>query len=248
MASDALARDLVGHIGPREGDRFLEIGPGRGRLTRALLERPVSVVAVEVDPECCARLQELERNERLEIIHGDILDSDSRIPWDRAPLRAVGNLPYNVSGPILRWTAERRAMLQDAHYMLQLEVAERIAATPGGRRYGYLSVLLQACFSVRLLVRLSPGAFRPTPRVDSAFVRLAPLADESQTSSADSWLPVAEAAFAHRRKTLANALALGGWDRRHVEAACGRAGIDPRDRAERLTAADFARLAAELRD
>lgn len=247
LASDAVARDLVGLIAPVRGERFLEIGPGRGRLTHALLEHPISIVAVEVDPECCASLERSAAGQRLQVIHADVLEADDRIPWDRAPFRIVGNLPYNVSSPILRWTAERRGRLTDAHYMLQLEVAERLAAVTGTRDYGYLSVLVQARFRVEILLRLSPGAFRPPPRVDSAFVRLLPRPPRGAAADPESWLPVAAAAFGHRRKTLVNALALGGWDKEGAIAACAAVGVDPQSRAERLTPADFARLAAALR-
>lgn len=245
LASDSLARGLVAGIRPRSGDRFLEIGPGRGKLTRALLEHPVRILAVEIDPACCERLEPLvaESEGRLRVENLDVLEADDRIPWEEGPFRLVGNLPYNVSSPVLRWTVERFDQVVDAHYMLQREVAERVATDPGGRTYGYLSVMVQAGFEVDLLERLSPGAFRPQPKVESAFVRLRP---RDEAPGDRGWLAVARAAFAHRRKKLSNALALGGWSSDQIASACAASGVDPDDRAERLAPEDYRRLAAAL--
>ena len=245
LASDELAAALVRLVAPQSGDLFVEIGPGRGRLTRALLEHPVRVVAVEVDPDCCAALRPLEADGRLRVIQADILQADTSLPWSSGPLRLVGNLPYNVGGAILRWTSRRAADLVDAHYMLQEEVAERVVADPGSRTYGLLSVAMQASFRPQIVKRLSPGAFRPPPAVRSAFLQLERRQAEGEAVP-DTWLPVAEAAFAHRRKTLANALALARWDASEVRIACSRAGVDGDLRAEALGVDDYQRLAAAL--
>lgn len=247
LASQELARDLIGLVGPAAGESFLEIGPGRGRLTAALLEHPVHVVAVEVDAACCELLAALPAGaDRLRVIHADILDADEQIPWEAGPFRAVGNLPYYVSSPILRWTARQGERLVDAHYTVQLEVAERVVAPAGSRAYGLLSVLVQSAFEAHLLRRLPPGAFRPPPRVESAFLRLQPRSAADRPPDPAGWIFVAEAAFAHRRKKLANALALAGFAAERVAGACRKAGVDPGARAERLSPEDFARLGAAL--
>ena len=204
------------------------------------------MVAVEIDPECCRRLEALPAAPgRLQVVHGDILASHGLLPWQRAPLRLVGNLPYYLSSPILRWTlAQGGERVADAHYMLQREVAERLAAGPGSRRYGLLSVLARAAAEVEILRRLAPGAFRPPPEVESAFVRLRPRADARPLQGAE--LRPIEVAFAHRRKTLARALRYGGWHAHQIAQACSVAGVDPGERAERLDVAAWRRLAAAL--
>lgn len=246
LASDALATDLVDLVDLRADDAVLEIGPGTGRMTRALLASGARVVAVEVDPECCVRLGGLVGVGELEVIGADVLAADDAIPWERGPFRVVGNLPYNVSSPILRWTVAHRESVRDAHYMLQAEVAERVEAGPGSRTYGLLSVLVQAAYEPRILQRLPPGAFRPPPRVDSAFLRLVPRDCAALPADLARWIPAAEAAFTHRRKTIRNALRLGGFPTEAVDSALDRVGIDPRARAEQLDVETFASLGREL--
>lgn len=245
LASDELAEALVALVQPLPEDHFIEIGPGRGRLTEALLRYPVRITAVEIDPECHDHLLSLGYGKRLMVMNVDILAADPMLPWDDGRIRLIGNLPYEISSPVLRWTARRRSNLIDAHYMLQAEVAERIAASPGCRAYGLLSVLMQWEFSVHILKRLSPGAFRPEPRVRSAFIRLTPHA-ESATGRSAHQVAVLQAAFGHRRKMLASALAMGGWRREVAEQACAKADLDPRARAENLSPQDFLRLGAAL--
>lgn len=243
LANDALAAKLVRLVDPVAGDTFLEIGPGRGRLTAALLRREVRVVAVEVDPECCAALERLG-SDRLRVVEADVLEIDLA-DLVESPTRVVGNLPYYISSPILGWSCAHRELVRDAHYMLPAEVAERVAAEPGGRVYGALSVRLQWDFDVELLLRLPPGAFRPPPTIDSAFVALRPRPGPGSPLD-DERLQLVHDAFAHRRKTLPNALAGRGWDKDRVRDACRRAGISPGVRAEALGPRDFDRLAAAL--
>jgi len=244
LASERLAHDLVALIEVREGDHAIEIGPGTGLLTIALLDRGVHVTAIEVDPRCADELEARLGDRQLEVIRADIRKIDAeRLPWQRGPVHLVGNLPYNLSGPILRWTAAHRDRIKDAHFMLQQEVADRITASAGSRVYGALSVQMQWQFDVDILKRLSPGAFRPPPKVRSAFLRMRPLAAEAQPPGANR---LVRAGFAQRRKTLQGALAAAGWPKDSVGAALAKLGIRADARAEMLSPADWTALAQQL--
>lgn len=247
LASDRLADELVGLIDPKPEELFLEIGPGRGRLTRALLRHPVRVVAVEVDPRCGDELEAIGED-RLELIRADILRADELIPWQRGRLRVVGNLPYNVSSPILRWTVEHREDIVDAHYMLQEEVAERAAAGVGEAAYGWISVVLAWSFDVTIAMRLSPGAFRPPPKVRSAFVRLRPRPDAPPRADVELAAELASAAFAHRRKKWGRSLVLSGWDRETVGELARAAGVSADLRAEAIAPDRYLAMARALHD
>jgi 16S rRNA (adenine1518-N6/adenine1519-N6)-dimethyltransferase len=216
-----LAR-LVEAIAPAPGDFIVEIGPGEGALTRLLA--PATVEAIEIDRDLAARLQ--GQFPALKVHCLDALEFDfAQFP---AGMRIVGNLPYNVSTPLLFHLARFAPQVRDMHFMLQLEVVERMVAKPSTPAYGRLSVSLQARFQMKKLFNVAPGAFRPPPKVDSAVVRLAPL---------DWQLPIDEdllrKAFSARRKTLRNALP--GID---FEAL----GIDGGLRPENLSPEDYARL------
>lgn len=244
LASKRLADDLVALIDLREGDQTIEIGPGTGLLTAALLDRGVQVTAIEIDRQCADRLEAELRGSALEVIRADILEIDAeQLPWKRGPVHVVGNLPYNLSGPILRWAAANRGRIKDVHFMLQQEVADRITASEGSRVYGALSVQMQWQFEVDILKRLSPGAFRPPPKVRSAFLRMRPLEESVQPAGANRLL---RAGFAQRRKTLQRALAAAGWEKEHVGAALVRLGIRPDARAEMLSPAEWTALASRL--
>jgi 16S rRNA (adenine1518-N6/adenine1519-N6)-dimethyltransferase len=215
-----LAR-IVDAVDPRPDDFIVEIGPGEGALTRPLLERVKSLHAVEIDRDLAARLppEVVVRNE-------DALEVDfSAFP---AGTRVVGNLPYNISTPLLFHLARHAARLRDMHFMLQLEVVERMVAAPSTPAYGRLSVALQARFHLRKLFNVSAGAFRPPPRVESAVVRMEPLAEPLRVDE-----NLLRKAFSARRKTLRNALP--GID-------FAALGIDPGLRPENLAPEDYARL------
>ena len=237
-------------IGP--ADAVVEIGPGRGALTVALAERAAHVLAVEVDRDLAAAL-DARGLPRLQVITGDYLlqDWDALMAgWRRpapGPVRVVGNLPYNISSPILfrlLEVAERHPDLRDATLMLQEEVADRLAARPGTREYGVLSLLTALRADVQPLFPLPPGAFRPAPAVRSALVRLVfrPLPDGVTRPAAISRL--VRTAFTQRRKTLGNALkALGVADGVAAAAVLRAAGIDPARRPETLQLVEFSALA-----
>jgi 16S rRNA (adenine1518-N6/adenine1519-N6)-dimethyltransferase len=243
-----VARAIVDLVAPTAVDLVVEIGPGEGALTAELARRAGRVVALEVDPALVARL--LAR-----FPHVEVLQHDART-WDYGALvrpaggrvLVVGNLPYSVGKPILTALVAARTAIDEMALMLQREVAERVAAPPGSRIYGSLSVLTQLYCDVRLALRVPPGAFRPAPQVESAVIHLrvlpeprVPVTDERRFHA------IVRAAFAQRRKTLANAVAGGlGVPVEQVREAAERAGVDPGRRAETLTIPEFFRLACRL--
>jgi len=230
-------------LAPQPGQRIVEIGPGAGALTLPLLERHGELTVVEFDRDLIEPLREAAQGRgRLEIVHADVLEVDFTALAAGERLRLVGNLPYNISSPILFHVLEHWAVIDDMVFMLQKEVVERMAATPGSKVYGRLSVMLQAYCRVDALFNVPPGAFRPPPKVDSAVVRLVPRA-EGDVGIADAarFEQVVRHAFAQRRKTLRNALA-GVAD----EAALQAVGIEPGARAETVPVARYVALANHL--
>lgn len=250
LVNDELAIALVRSMQPRDGDHFLEIGPGEGRMTRALLHHDVRVTAIEVDERCCEALEALAGGSvgRLSVIQRDVLDFDPAGLGgpDETRLRFVGNLPYAIASPILRWTTKHHDLVLDAHYMVPADVAERMLAAAGSPARGLLSVLVGWFFDGEVVRRLGPGAFRPQPKIESAFVRLAPHEPPACTAGKLHRRAVVQGGFAHRRKTLVNSLRQSGWQRDDIEVALAAAGIDAGARAEAVEVAQFARLAEEL--
>jgi 16S rRNA (adenine1518-N6/adenine1519-N6)-dimethyltransferase len=247
---------VLAAAGPRSGDHFVEIGPGRGAITRPLAERVASVTAIELDRDLVTWLEpRVARN--VKVVSGDFLtltpDAIFSGVGPDEPVRIIGNLPYNVSSPILFRLLElhrKTGRLIDASLMLQREVAERIGAAPGSRETGVLSLMVQLDADVESVLTLPPGAFRPAPKVWSAVVRVR-FRPPTVTLSADSrrlFETLVRSIFVQRRKTLANALrtlatSLGVEPR----AVLLSAGIDPSRRPETLHVADVAKLADTLR-
>jgi 16S rRNA (adenine1518-N6/adenine1519-N6)-dimethyltransferase len=216
-----LAR-IVEAINPAREDFIVEIGPGEGALTRPLLSRVQRIEVVELDRDLAARLAD----ERITVHQGDALEFDfGQFPKG---MRLVGNLPYNISTPLLFHLARCAERVRDMHFMLQLEVVERMVASPSTPEYGRLSVALQARFQMKKLFNVAKGAFRPPPKVESALVRLVPLERPLRVDE-----NLLRKAFSARRKTLKNALP--GID-------FAALGIDPRLRPENLSPQDYARL------
>ena len=228
---------IVDAVDPRPGDNLVEIGPGLGALTGALIARAGRVAAIEIDRDLAARLRERFPPERLALHEADALAFDFATLGQR--LRIVGNLPYNISSPLLFHLATFEAQLRDIHVMLQREVVARMSAQPATSDYGRLTVMLQSRFAIERLFIVPAGAFRPAPKVESAVARLVPLG-AARPAIADETLfaRIVAAAFGQRRKTLRNALAALA-----DEAALREAGIDPAARGETLPVADFVRLA-----
>jgi 16S rRNA (adenine1518-N6/adenine1519-N6)-dimethyltransferase len=246
-----LAR-IVAAIAPQADDLLVEIGPGQGALTRPLLEKVEHLHVVEIDRDLIAWLGESFPPERLTRHHADALrfDFGSLLPSPPGEgigrerktvcrLRVVGNLPYNISSPLLFHLADYAGLIRDMHFMLQKEVVDRMAAEPDTPDYGRLSVMLQSRFFVQKLFNVPPGAFNPPPQVDSAVVRLAPLPPEAiPYRDARRFAAIVARAFGQRRKTLRNTLK-GLVSLEVFE----RLGIDPARRGETLTVAEFAALA-----
>ena len=227
-------------IDPKPGDRLVEIGPGQGAITFPLLRAHGALTAIEFDRDLVAPLLHAAREfGELDIVPGDVLGVDFTELAAGGTIRLVGNLPYNLSSPILFHALDHAAAIRDMHFMLQKEVVDRMAAPPGSKVYGRLSVMLQAYCTVTPLFTVPPGAFRPPPKVDSAVVRLVPR-DPARIGIADParFAQVVRAAFGQRRKTLRNALK-GVLDDISIAAA----GVRPDARAEQLAVADFVRLA-----
>jgi 16S rRNA (adenine1518-N6/adenine1519-N6)-dimethyltransferase len=255
-----IIRRIIGAVNPQPGQRLVEIGPGQGAITEGLLSAAGALDVVELDRDLIAPLRErLSGLGALSVHNADALafdlcslctDTHSLIEgWheDRAEgptaaswrLRLVGNLPYNISTPLLFRFLEQARCIDDLHLMLQKEVVERICAAPGSKVYGRLSVMVQTWCSAERLFVIGPGAFRPPPRVDSAVVRLRPHRPlPSPISDPALHRRIVAAAFSQRRKTLRNSLS-GLITPAQLKAA----GIDPSARAETIAVADFVRLA-----
>jgi 16S rRNA (adenine1518-N6/adenine1519-N6)-dimethyltransferase len=233
-------RRIVAAVAPQPPDHLVEIGPGEGAITRGLLQAAGRLDAVELDRDLVGPLQERCAGIGELRVHGaDALRFDFcslAPPGER--LRIVGNLPYNVSTPLLFHLIDQLGCIRDMHFMLQKEVVERMAARPGGKSYGRLSVMLQARCAVTRLFDVGPGAFRPPPKVDSSVVRLTPLVHPPEIGDPGAFARVVAAAFSQRRKTLRNSL-----KGLLAEAEIAALGIDPSVRPEQLPLGDFVALA-----
>lgn len=231
---------IVAVIDPRPGQHMVEIGPGKGALTRPLLQRLGALDVVELDRDLVPLLQEnCAPYGELRVHQGDALRYDFRaLAADGTPLRVVGNLPYNISTPLLFHLLSQIDVLKDMHFMLQKEVVDRMAAPAGGDDYGRLSVTVQYYCAVERLFIVRPGSFFPAPRVDSAVVRLVPHATPPvEVYDKTVFDRVVAQAFSLRRKTLRNAL-----KGMLMESQISAAGVNPQSRPEVLTLEEFARL------
>jgi 16S rRNA (adenine1518-N6/adenine1519-N6)-dimethyltransferase len=229
--------DIVMAISPARADRVVEIGPGLGALTEPLLQRLDHLHVVEIDRDIVARLRKRYSPDHVTIHEGDALAFDFAALGN--DLRIVGNLPYNISTPLLFHLAVCASQVRDMHFMLQKEVVERMVAEPGDSEFGRLSVMLQYRFWLEWLIDVPPTSFDPPPKVDSAVVRMIPRAEEALTAIDEGVLSrLVAAAFAQRRKMLRNNLK-GILD----DAAFAELGIDPTRRAEDIAVADYVRAA-----
>jgi 16S rRNA (adenine1518-N6/adenine1519-N6)-dimethyltransferase len=239
LTDDHVLHNIIDAIGPRRGQAMVEIGPGLAAMTALLLKELDHMHVVELDRDLVARLEKAYPPERLAVHAGDALKFDfaSIAVPEGQKLRVVGNLPYNISSPLLFHLAEFAHLVEDQHFMLQKEVVERMVAEPGTKAYGRLSVMLQWRYDMALLFVVPPSAFDPPPQVDSAIVRMVPtrrpLACDGARLEA-----VVQKAFSQRRKVIRNCVA-GMF----TEAQLVEAGIDPGARPEAVSLEQYVALA-----
>ena len=226
-------------INPLPGDNLVEIGPGQGALTYPLLKTCKDLTAIELDRDLVPVLQrESKRYGELEVINADILEFELASLGNDQKFRLLGNLPYNISTPLMFHVLESMSQIEDMHFMVQKEVALRMVAGPGNNNYGRLSVMLQYRCNCQYLFDVGPGSFSPPPKVDSAVVRMTPLAEPLHDIGDERvFSAIVQAAFGQRRKTISNSLR--SQISRESISACD---INPSLRAENLTIGDFARL------
>jgi 16S rRNA (adenine1518-N6/adenine1519-N6)-dimethyltransferase len=243
LVSTGVIRKIIDAVAPRADDTVVEIGPGLGALTEPLLERIEHLHVVEIDRDLIARLKDRFPPERLSVHEGDALEFDFGALKNSSRLKVVGNLPYNISSPLLFHLANYAEKVFDMHFMLQREVVDRMVAEPGSSEFGRLSVMLQYRFHMERLFIVPPGSFNPAPKVDSAIVRLIPI-EFAKVGAGDTALDesvfakVVLAAFSQRRKMLRNTL------RSLInEKQLGELGITPTARAEDLAVSDYVRIA-----
>jgi len=239
LSDPAVVDRIVASIDPRPGQALIEIGPGRGAITLPVLERCHALTVIELDRDLIGRLR---RTPGLEVIEADALQVDFKdlaSPVGAGRLRVFGNLPYNISTPLLFHLLDAADRVEDQHFMLQREVVERMAAAPGGKDYGRLSVMLQWRYAIESLFDVGPEAFVPPPRVHSAVVRMTPLQD---TAGVDRGLlgEIVTVAFSQRRKLLRHTL--GRW----LEGREGAPPFDVQRRAEEVSVEEYLGLAAAI--
>lgn len=231
---------IVNNINPRQGDHIVEIGPGEGALTELVLDKIGSMDVVELDRDLIPLLKiRFVLHDGLTIHQADALKFDfCQLQKEEKKIRIIGNLPYNISTPLLFHLFDSNQCIQDMHFMLQKEVVDRIVAKPGDPHYGRLGIMMQYFCHSEYVFTVKPGAFRPAPKVDSAIVRLIPHDKPPvEVNNFDQFSKLVNYSFTKRRKTLRNILK-GKLDSEQIEAL----GIDPTIRPERLSLKDFTDL------
>ena len=239
LTDDLIIQQIISAIAPSPGQHLVEIGPGQGVITLPLLQAVGTLDAIEFDRDLISGVRaRCVLQGQLNLLQADALQVNfSALQSDAQPLRIVGNLPYNISTPLLFHLLSHKAAIQDMHFMLQKEVVKRLAAQPGNKTYGRLSVMIQDACQVDDLFDIGPDAFQPPPRVDSSFVRLIPKPNAYSTEHQLAFADIVSQSFAQRRKTLRNNL-------KHslTETQFLAADVDPQARAETLSVSDFHQL------
>ncbi len=246
LTSDDIIRQIVDSISPKAGDRIIEVGPGRGALTVGLAESGAQVTAVEFDRDMIERLNDtVGKQPNVTIIQADFLMYEP----NRAgfpSFKLIGNLPYNISSPVLDWCAHHTDRIDRAVFMVQREVAHRVASTPGGKDWSPLAIFMQLLFDIRLLFDVSPKHFTPPPEVWSTVFELVP--KKSRIEVPDGFEKLVRAAFAQRRKTLVNNLVPDiGPDAEQIRKILLEMSLTPTIRAEQLSIDQFLTLTGILR-
>lgn len=239
LIDQQIIQKIIAVVAPKESDHFLEIGPGKGALTAKILPLVKRLDVVEVDRDVIPALeQKCKTLGNLHIHIADILQFDLNnlqiVSSDKKKIRVVGNLPYNISTPILFYSIKNINKLNDLYFMVQKEVAERIAADHGSKIYGRLSVMLQYYFQTSILFNIPPTAFSPSPKVNSSFIRLTPRVKNLEAIDQESFANIVRTAFSKRRKTIQNSL-------KEIinNSQLENLGIDPNARAENLSVENF---------
>lgn len=236
LVNEQIIADIIRAIHPQEHDTMIEIGPGLGALTRPLIKHLQRLHVVEIDRDIIQRLENDYPKDKLVIHAGDALKFD--LAEVEGPLRIVGNLPYNISSPLLFHFSDYAVRIIDMHFMLQNEVVERMVAEPSTPAYGRLSVMLQYRFYMEKLLDVPPESFRPAPKVDSAIVRMIPFpAADVIVTDEKLFAAIVGSAFGQRRKTIRNTLKAYLAEKDFIQL-----GIDAQQRAENLGVKDFARI------
>ena len=242
LRDDAVVHRIVSAVNPRGGDHLVEIGPGEGAMTNAFLKAGLPLDAVEIDRDLAAVLKRrFETSAHFRLHQADALKFDFHTLSQGEKLRIVGNLPYNISTPLLFHLFAHTGIIEDMHFMLQKEVIDRLCASAGDADYGRLSIMAQYYCRAEKLFEVYPESFYPPPKVTSAIVRLLPHAEPPVDASPAALGKVVATAFSQRRKTLRNAL-----KSLFNETQLRDAGIDPNARAETLSLAQYAALANQL--
>lgn len=243
LVSDNVINDIIRSVSPKTNEQVIEIGPGLGALTDRLVSTGASVTAIELDRDLVDHLnQRFSAQENFTLINADALQVDFSTLSDKK-LRVIGNLPYNISTPIMFHLLKNASQIQDMHFMLQKEVVNRLCGQPGTSAWGRLSIMVQYHCDVESLLDVPPGSFDPPPKVDSAVVRLSPRPPDKPVRDLKMLEKVVRIAFNMRRKTLRNALK-GLFTEQQIRDL----DIDPSLRPENLSLADYVTLANELND
>ena len=225
-------------------DLILEIGPGPGAITEKLLEIGAKVIAIELDPKMALGLKRFSKNDRFQLIEGNILNQDLAKLTQNCPFKVVANLPYNITSPILSHLFDANEALSEAYVFVQKEVADRITAKPGQKAYGSLSVFCDYYAETKLLFKVSAGSFMPRPKVDSAVIRLL-LRKEPRSKNPEAFFKLTRQAFNHRRKTLRSSLC-PLYPKEDIEAALKACKLAPLARPEELSVDQLIRLSESL--
>jgi 16S rRNA (adenine1518-N6/adenine1519-N6)-dimethyltransferase len=238
-----LTRRIAKAAGDLKNGTTIEIGPGPGGLTRALLEAGAEVIAIEKDTRCISALNSLNKiaKQKLQVIEGNVLEIDVSL-IGKNPRRIISNLPYNIGTELLLRWLQKPKYFESITVMLQKEVASRLVASPGSKSYGRLSVFAKRCWDINLVFNINPKAFVPPPKVESTLIHLRPLIKPVANIDEDTLSMVTAAAFGQRRKMLRSSLKILG----DAEYLCKITGLDPTCRAEQLSIEDFYSLSAAV--
>lgn len=242
LVDNFVINDIIGLIAPREDEHLVEIGPGRGALTALLHSRVARLSIIEIDRELAASMNErYGKQANFDLLLGDALEVDYGALQSKQKLRLVGNLPYNISTPLILKLIEFSASIEDMTFMLQKEVVDRLAATPNSKDYGRLSIMVQSQADVSSYFEVEPTAFEPPPKVTSKLIRIAPQERQLTPSGLQHLAQCTRVAFGQRRKTLRNTL--GKTFSHDLLEDCG---IDLARRAEEISVDKFCALAQTL--